>query len=64
VEFELVDYLLDLVVDVLELAVPQFCHLRFLCCLVGHFQHVRYLPVDSSLVSDYLWLEVHLEEMG
>lgn len=63
-QFELVYHLLDLVVDVLELTVPQLSHLCFLRCLVGHFQHIRYLSVDSSLVRDYLWLKVHLEEMG
>lgn len=58
-ELELVDYFLNFIVDVFELAVSQFGHFGSLRGFVRHFQHVGYLAVDSSFMGDYFGLKVH-----
>lgn len=64
VEFEFVDDFFDFVMDVFELAVPKFGYFGFVSGLVSDFQDVRYLTTDSSLVGNYLWLEVHGRGIG
>ena len=58
-QFELIDDLLYLVMDILEFAVSKFRGFCFMRCLVYDLQHVCDLAVDARFVGDYLRFQVH-----
>lgn len=58
VQFELVDDLLQFLVDVAELAVPQLGDFGVRRIFIGYLEHVGYFAIGFSLMVDYLSLEV------
>ena len=55
-ELELGYDLLDLIMDVLELTIPQFGYFSSLCGFICYFKYISNFIIDSGLMGDDLWL--------